>query len=494
MKKVLFVILTLIFVVSCRQTTKVDKMTINVLQINDLHGHVQYESGLTVGLAGASYYVNKVRAEDEFDNTILIGNGDMFQETAISRVSYGKIVIDCMNQMKFDCMGIGNHEFDWGFDKILAYFDGDTTNGEANFPLLNSNIFYDDELLTADNVFSSTIIEKENLNVGIMSYIGNVYSSISANMVEGYEFKTDSAWLKENLLLEGMKLKEAGADIIIVNVHGGNSSSIQDYYFNNIIADLKYKDEYLFNAIINGHTHTKQSGYIARDGVNLPVIQSNGSLRNMGRIDLVYDFNKQTVTGYEVEHINLNQRPIYDYDVLNIINNYYEENKTILEEIYCENLAEFYRSNELYRYVGELITTALDTTAFVCNTGAFRNECKKGAFDFNALYALTPFDNHIIICEISGSNLAQFVMENQRYEICYTKDYGFDIATDKTYKLAIIDYVFFSSYFADYRPANYTDTNIILRDVIAMDLRLRKETGFNIYTDWKDIKISSILV
>ena len=107
---------------STKETSSIVK--INILEMNDIHGHIEQNNGKN-GISNAAYLVDEIRNEDEYDNTLLIGNGDMFQETALSRLSYGQVVVDCMNEMKFDFMGIGNHEFDWGFDRVLNYFDGE---------------------------------------------------------------------------------------------------------------------------------------------------------------------------------------------------------------------------------------------------------------------------------------------------------------------------------------------------------------------------------
>ena len=117
---------------------------IQILEMNDIHGHIEQDSAGKKGISNAAYLIDGIRAEDQYDNTLLVANGDMFQETAISRLSYGRVVVDCMNEMGVDFMGVGNHEFDWGFNRVLNYFDGDESNGEANFPLINSNI-YDNE-------------------------------------------------------------------------------------------------------------------------------------------------------------------------------------------------------------------------------------------------------------------------------------------------------------------------------------------------------------
>ena len=47
----------------------------------------------------------------------------MFQGTAISNYDHGKTFIDIMNEMKFDAMALGNHEFDWGLEVMQALND-----------------------------------------------------------------------------------------------------------------------------------------------------------------------------------------------------------------------------------------------------------------------------------------------------------------------------------------------------------------------------------
>lgn len=463
-----------------------------ILEMNDVHGHVE-QSSSRGGISNAAYLIDQIRKEKEYDNTVIIGNGDMLQETAISRVSYGRVVIDSMNEIGFDMMGIGNHEFDWEMDTLLDYFDGDDSNGEANFPLINSNIYYNDSILTGENISSSTIVQKGDVSVGLISYIGDVYSSINANMSAGYEFKSSPKEIADSVLELGTKLKNDGADVIVVNIHGGDSSSVTEYYPNELISQLKYKNKYLVDAVVNGHTHTSQEGKISRkNGVSMPVIQSSGKLEEFGRINLTYDKEQAAVTNVSYSHVSISSAGTkYNEKVQKVVEDYYDASKSILEEVYCENRYSFYRGNELYHWSGNLMMTATGATAAICNTGAFRNSVSSGPFDFTKAYALNPFDNHIILCSVRGSDLIQFMNANSGYYFCYTSDYGASIATDVNYTLAIVDYVYFGKYFAAYRDGVYLDTKLELRDLMIADLRLRAAEGFNIYTAYSDIKISS---
>lgn len=72
----------------------------------------------------------------------------------------------------------------------------------------------------------------------------------------------------------------------------------------------------------------------------------------------------------------------------------------------------------------------------------------------------------------------------------FTKDFGSSIAVDQTYTLAIVDYVYFGNYFAGYRTSEFTDTNLIVRDLLMEDLRLRKNDGFKLSRDYQNVLIS----
>lgn len=475
------------------QTSKpTDVINLQVLAMNDVHGHIQNDDD-SAGMARASYLIDQIRNEDDLDNTILIGNGDMFQETALSRLSYGRVVIECMNEMGFDMLGLGNHEFDWYLSNILNYFDGDHSNGEANFPLINGNVYENGEpvSIASGNVLTSTIVEKEGVKVGLLSYLGDVEDSINKSMWESYEFRTSTTQIVENVKEEGALLKQQGADIIIVNVHGGNSRGVEKYDLNQALASLKYDGKYLVDVTINGHTHTKQRGSIPREGgVPMSVIQSSGNLACFGRIDIQYDRTSRTIVSSSETHVtNTKSSTMIDNDVNDVINSYYEASKNVLEEVYCYNETYIGRYDEyLQSYIANLMMKGAGAEAAICNTGAIRTSLEEGYLDFSQIYNLNPFDNHIILTEISGADLAKFIAENESYEFYNTLD-GKAIDSDRIYKLAIIDYVFYGSYFDEYRSSNYFDTKLEARELIISDLRLRADKGFNVERDYNNILI-----
>ena len=455
------------------------QMKLSIIEFNDVHGYIMKNDNGTYGLSNAAKMVNDIRNEDQYDNTVVIANGDMFQGTALVRMTYGRVMVDAMNEVGFDACGIGNHEFDWGIDKITPYFDGDKSNGEANFPLLNANIKVNstNQLLKDKNIMSSTIVDKEGIKVGIISAIGNVYSSINYNMACDYTFDTNYQTIIQN---EGKTLKDNGADIIIVNVHGGDADGVTSYSPNQTIANLKYNGKYLVDAVINGHTHTRQSGTITRSGgTAMPIIQSSGNLSNFGRIDLTVDTTTKSVTAVNYAH-KYPSSTAYNNDVENVIMSYYNQSKDVLEEVYCDNAALDKYDTNFTNYICNVMNSAIGSDVFVSNTGALRSSIDAGTLDFNDIYELNPFDNHIILISLTGAKIKQYINANSSYNFAYTKlGDPSNLKDSTTYKFAIVDYVYFGSYFSSYRPSTYVDTNLVMRDLLIEDLRLRKGTTFN---------------
>jgi 2',3'-cyclic-nucleotide 2'-phosphodiesterase/3'-nucleotidase len=222
--------------------------------MNDLHGAV--ETSATQNLARTATYLKNQKAANP--DTLIIANGDMFQGTALSNYFLGQPVVDFMNEVGFDQLNVGNHEFDWGIDFLDRYWDGDLTNGEADFPLVSANIVHKTtrKPLTYSSPYS--IVELPHIKVGIIGVIGSTLtSSISYSRVADYEFldqvTTVAKYAKE------LRTQQS-VDFVIVNIHLQGDAS------NRSLASL-VGDERI-DLIINGHTHiqerekiTHSSGY-----------------------------------------------------------------------------------------------------------------------------------------------------------------------------------------------------------------------------------------
>ena len=64
---------------------------------------------------------------------LLVDNGDFIQGAPIGSVTKGESIIDLMNDMHYDVVIPGNHEFDYGLDQFFHLVD------KADFPVISCN-------------------------------------------------------------------------------------------------------------------------------------------------------------------------------------------------------------------------------------------------------------------------------------------------------------------------------------------------------------------
>lgn len=465
---------------------------LSIIEFNDVHGFISQDEYNMQGLSNASYLINNIRARETYDNVLLLGNGDMFQGTALVKESYGRVMIDAMNQMKFDCLGIGNHEFDWGLDKILNYFDGNESNGEANFPLLNANIYDGNNLLTIDNgkIYDSYIFDKSNIKVGVIEYIGDVKNSIDQQQLGNYIFDTNYKSSVENI---GQKLKDYGANIIVVSIHGGSTTGVNYYNPNKVFANAKDKNgNYLVDAIINGHTHTYQDGYIERpNGLDVPVVQSksyqSNHLYSFGQIDLKIDNSTKKVISSTIKHNEVSSaKDNYDKKVQNIIDTYtkeFENNDTILT-LLTSSLPKA-TDIRVQEWMGRVALKETGADVFIMNYGSTRVVLPQGRIKKSDFYSYIPFDNNIFVHNQQASKVKEFMDFESNYDFCYVRP-GVSLTGNDIIKVATISYVYNGTYYDSIRT-EAIDDHALIRDILIEDLKERET--FDIYKDYNTVAL-----
>ena len=119
-------------------------VTLTILHTSDLHGHVHphdalADADLGEGLARVATAVAAVRAEG--GAVLLLDSGDTIQGAPEQALAFsgrigggpGDPIVGAMNRVGYDAMAIGNHEFDFGLERLEA------SRREARFPWLSAN-------------------------------------------------------------------------------------------------------------------------------------------------------------------------------------------------------------------------------------------------------------------------------------------------------------------------------------------------------------------
>ena len=426
---------------------------LDIFAMNDLHGKVR-DGDSHPGVDEFTTYFKQVKAENP--NAFLLSSGDMWQGAAASNVTKGRLVNDWMSEVGFVSMTLGNHEYDWGGDYIAA------NAAEASFPYLAINVYDASTGARVDYCEASVMYETNGVKVGIIGAMGDCYSSISSDKVEGIEFKVGSA-LTALVKAESVKLREAGADIIVFSLH----DDYAEY-------DEALSDGYV-DIVFEGHSH---SSYAKTDSKGIWHLQGGGDNAGISRAQISVNIANETysVTSAKTvktnEYSNLAKDPI----VAEISQKYAEEIATAEKVVgfndrvregdeICQTVAQ------LYLELGE--KTWGDKYDIVLGGGflSTRSPYKVGVGDviYGDLLDVLPFDNQIVLCSLSGQKLKdQFINStNSRYYIAYGDYYsGLTINTSQTYYIVTDTYTSLYKYNGCTEVARFDETTFA-RDLLA---------------------------
>ncbi|OXS53473.1 2',3'-cyclic-nucleotide 2'-phosphodiesterase [Cohnella sp. CIP 111063] len=272
-----------------------------------------------LGLAKTYTLVKQVREHNP--NTLLFNTGDNLQGAIIGEHAAilrplaedePNPIIAAMNEMNYDAVNIGNHEFDFGLDFMHRSFE------DANFPIINANLYHADESgKPGENYFTpyvmlDRVIDGIPIKIGVLGVAPPGITIWHADKLAGKIVGEPVLDTVEKYL---PKIKAEGADLIIVNLHGGKrledgkNATINDrgehsLYF---LAE-KYKDD--IDAIVFGHEQSIFPGdedYDEVEGLDnknglihgIPSVMGGFAGDHLGVIELklVHNEGKWQVTG-----------------------------------------------------------------------------------------------------------------------------------------------------------------------------------------------------
>lgn len=427
-------------------------VVIDFYAVNDLHGKLA-DADSHPGVDELSTYIENARASR--DNVILFSSGDMWQGAAESNLTKGMIITDWMNEMNFVSMTMGNHEYDWGENVIRQ-------NAEfADFPFLAINI-YDNETGTQVNYCqSSVVVEADGIQIGIIGAMGDCYSSISPDRTQDVYFLTGSS-LTNLVKNEATRLREQGVDFVVLSVHDGYSN--YDESLSNGYIDL----------VFEGHTH---QSYVQTDSYGVYHLQGGGDNAGISYASIICNTanGSSRVTDRQVITTGT-YSSLPDHQLIAQLLNEYQDIISVANKVLGKLSAKVYSSTILQTVADLYIQAGVEKWGDKYNIvlgGGYLNcrspyNLEAGDVTYGMLMSILPFDNRLVLCSVSGSNLkSKFInTTNSSYYISYS-DYGAKLTTidnNKTY------YIVVDSYTAYYAPNKLTIIDFYDEDVYARDL------------------------
>ena len=396
--------------------------SLDLYAINDFHGKVDR-------IAQFGWYLKQLKLNNQ--NNVLLNGGDMFQGSVESNSNYGKLLIECMDNIGFDSFTYGNHEFDWGLDKVEEMQDF------ANTPFLGANIYKWDAQKREFGEFASNIAQEytikqlpNGLKVGIIGVIGkDQITSISSNLVQDIGFKDP----REIIPSISQKLRfEEGCHVVVISIHApANTLFLANGGF-----DI---DDYA-DAVFCGHSHADERDMTVG---GTPFLQgmSYGQMVSHVKLDVTASGEVSCDTYENIPYAYSWNR---DGEIQQIVDTYAEDYKQLAAQQLGTVDSYLGSTSEMPR----LACRAMADYAVSCGhddivlalSNQARTNLPGGTITYGKLYESLPFDNVVYIVEVTGRNLVTLARGNYFWRVSEEK-----VVNDEkhVYKIAIIDYVLF---------------------------------------------------
>ena len=255
MKKSIIVLLILsLLSVSCQRQPR-----LVILHTNDIHSHFEPirsgEYACKGGVIERAALIDSVRNVYGEDKVLLLDAGDFSQGSSYFSELGGELEIAILNDMKYDCVTLGNHEFDNNIEALeqrLAKLEG-TKVVSANIDLSQFPI--------SKYVSPYTVIERAGMKIGIIGLESNLAANVSAAVsdripqLDNLEVTNSNAAILKDTL---------GCDMVILLSHIGYEEDLA------LIPGTRNID-----LVIGGHSHTFVDDIVYvrdLDGRKVPVI------------------------------------------------------------------------------------------------------------------------------------------------------------------------------------------------------------------------------
>ena len=421
-----------------------ENIVLDFYNINDFHGAIEENTSLKEpGLSKISTYIKNEKEKNK-DGFVLTSAGDMWQGSAISNYFKGAVVNDWMNYIGFDCMTLGNHEFDWGIDKIKSNME------TMNFPVISCNVLDKDLAKPVDWIEGTSMTQVKGLNIGFIGAIGEGQTSdILASISHNLKFPDPT-----NYVIDAAdSLREKGADIIVYLLHDSCET------VKNSVAD---KVDLIFCA----HTHQGENEMIR----NKPALQAYSNGKDISHVKLTYNTSTKSITYNKYEVVDLrNIRLAKDEGTEELINkDVTPEISSILNAQVGRTKAQLPVStlNDLivkyfYKYYQSNIN---EFPIFATNHNNARSALPSGLVTYKDIFKSFPFENEVVVMKIKGDALSTITYGTFYYPGSKTID------SNEYYYIFTIDYI------ADYDYYYQTElgveivrryNNIYPRDIFA---------------------------
>ncbi|MCR4566062.1 MAG: bifunctional metallophosphatase/5'-nucleotidase [Bacteroidales bacterium] len=343
-----------------------------------------------------------------------VSSGDFLQGGAMGTLSKGQYPADVIRKVRYDVMVPGNHEFDFGMERLMELCGTDS-------PMICANLFRldPDGKVPPERIFPAYHITRAG-NKRI-AWIGactpqSVYSEDYAFYDENgrkiYDLSdADLADIIQHCIYE---VRAQGADYIILLSHlGDRPCKDTDMNSREIIAVTNGID-----IVLDGHNHDLVDCYIHdANGKEVLLVQCGSKFSRLGKLVIMPDgkIYHQTLPVKDIPY----RSPLVQACVDSIKALTDSSLNTIIGRSPYTLIADDGHGRRLIRNretnLGDLVTDAFraycQADIALVNAGGIRENIPAGTIRYRDLFESLPYYNSLCKIEASGSRIRQFLEE-----------------------------------------------------------------------------------
>jgi 5'-nucleotidase len=397
--------------------------SLTILHTNDFHARFEpiskYDGPCsaednTAGecFGGTARLVTAVaEARARTNNSVLLDGGDQFQGTLFYTFYKGAMAAEFMNQLGYDGMTVGNHEFDDGPEVLAGFMSA------VDFPVLMSNADVSGEPSLADTLMKSTVIERGGEKIGLIGLTPQNTDEL-ASPGDNVIFTDPSDAVQG----EVDKLTEMGVNKIIVMSHSGYAVD-QAVAANTTGVDV----------IVGGHTNTLLSNTNERAEGAYPtmvgdtaIVQAYAYGKFLGELNVTFD-DDGNVTEAVGEPIIIDGAVVEDGAAVARIAELAAPLEEIRNKVVAETSAAIEGNRDVCRAMecsgGNLVADAMlarvadqGIAVAIANAGGIRASIDAGEVTMGEVFTVLPFQNTLSTFEVTGEVLVA-ALENGVSEV-----------------------------------------------------------------------------
>lgn len=397
---------------------------LTIASTNDFHGAIERNTRRgQAGVSGLSAWLTEARRENP-NGVVLLDAGDAMQGTPISNLFNGSSTISFYNDLGYDALAVGNHDFDWGQEILSDRAD------QAEFPFLGANVVSEKTGAVPSFLAPWTVIDRGGVRVGVLGICtpSTPWITLASN-VAGLEFQSPAGriggWVRE--------LRTANPDIIVLLGHMGIERMGDTWKGESFTVAEEAAG--LVDVFFNGHTHQLYKTEIA----GLPLLQGASSGRAISVVHAGIDrfWDRPAIITASVETLDPERfsDPAMEPRVRALKEELAPLTQVVVTTLASEITREVSESGEMPmgRVIAESqLNMVPGAQVALMNKGGVRAGLDAGPVTWQELYTVQPFGNTLMKATLTGRELLSALEHGMTSTGATIQIAGIELTVDRT--------------------------------------------------------------